>query len=59
MSENEYQWCPKRYQRIKITVCLFRKCSHLREKEGDFSCRFISAAEKRIRGKVPQEVKNG
>ena len=42
-------WCNKRKQRLSVSVCLFRKCKSLREKDGNFLCNFKSAEEKRIR----------
>ena len=40
MSNEEYHWCEKRFQRIKVTFCIFRKCHYLREIFFGFECKF-------------------
>lgn len=44
-----YNYCDKQDQRLSVSVCIYRKCSHLRENEGEFSCKFVGEEEKRIR----------
>ena len=40
-----YLYCSKRNQRLSVSVCIFRKCGHLREKDGEFSCKFMNSDE--------------
>jgi len=44
-----FVFCAKRNQRLSVSVCLFRKCNHLREKDGNFFCKFISAEDRRMK----------
>ena len=42
-----FLFCIERDQRLSVSVCIFRKCSHLWEKDGEFFCKFVSE-EKRV-----------
>lgn len=43
-----FLYCAKRNQRISVSVCIFRQCSHLKEAEGEFSCKFKPIQQKKL-----------
>ncbi len=50
-----YLYCDKRSQRISVSICIFRKCGHLRESNGEFQCKFKPIQQKRIEKKKGRE----
>jgi len=50
-----YIYCEKRNQRLSVSVCLFRKCSHLGEEGEEFFCKFVSEVEKKIKRRKGNE----
>lgn len=46
--DHQFLFCPKREQRLSVSVCIFRKCRHLREDKGNFDCKFQPKEQKRI-----------
>jgi hypothetical protein len=49
MGLSEYVYCKKKDMKLNTVVCQARGCSHLKEKEGKFVCRFSPKREKLLK----------
>ena len=47
-----FLWCDRRTYRLSILVCIHRKCRHLREKHGLFSCKYKRRVTKLLEKRI-------
>ncbi|MBS3906286.1 MAG: hypothetical protein KG012_03770 [Deltaproteobacteria bacterium] len=54
---NHFIYCEKRECRLNVSICLARGCSHLKNIEEEFLCRFLSKKDQAVKKRLKKVEK--